>query len=131
MNTSRRIVTITATATALLMAAGPALAYECVNASKKDQGSGAQIVLAGDFETILWTTPGVERRIAQGVIDPETGEGFHGIIGVDFDGDGTVDFATWTSIGPDGQIPTVAQEAGAECRGIVHAEDYFESCLVP
>ena len=74
-----------AAASAIVLAAGPSLATECVNASKPPE-AGIQVLLgpAG----IEWSTPGVAKRISQGLIDPDTGAGFHGLIGFDFDGNG-------------------------------------------
>ena len=126
MRLGHRITTTIAGTAALLLAATPVLAHECVNASKKYAASGAQIIFDGTFENIIWATEGVQRRLESGVIDQETGEGFHGIIGVDFEGDGIVDFATWTNVGPDGAIPLQAQLNGAECQGIVNVADYAD-----
>lgn len=111
--------------TALALAAGPVAAHECVNASKKDQAAGAQIVFSGD--EISYITPGLMKRIESGQVDLETGEGFHGIVGIDFDGDGVVDFSTYI-VGPGGEIPQNAQDNGAECQGIVNIETYFTAC---
>lgn len=128
MGIMRKAATTAAMTGALLLAAGPALAYQCVNVSKKNTQAGVGIVLASDFDTTLWASPQVEARFANGTIDPDTGEGFHGQLGVDFTGDAVADVAIYINIGPDGQIPQVAQDNGAECAGIVHLEDYFE-CL--
>ena len=50
------------------------------------QGSRSSSDRAG----IVWSTPGVATRISQGLINPDTGEGFHGLVAFDFDGDGTI-----------------------------------------
>ena len=53
---------------------------------------------------------GLANRFAQGLVDPETGEGFHGLIGFDFDGD-AVDFSTYI-VGPDDEIPSSPSSTG-------------------
>jgi hypothetical protein len=112
-----------------LVVASSALATECVNASKKDQGAGAQIIFDLTDGSIDGT-PGVLRRIDQGLIDLNTGEGFHGIIGLDADGDGDADVSTWFGVGPEGdEIPDNAQFNGPACRGITNIETYFTECL--
>lgn len=113
--------------TALLLAAAPVAAHQCTNASKKDPASGAQVIIGAD-DNVVWATQGVMNRIEQGLINPDTGEGFHGIIGFDFDGDLVVDFATYI-VGPNDEIPLPAQMNGATCKGIVNVETYFSQCL--
>ncbi len=106
---------------ASLLVASVAMAHDCVNASKADQSAGVQVVLDLTTGQIEWTTPGVAQRIARGVIDPETGEGFHGLIGFDIDGDGVVDVSTWMGVGPDGEeIPAVAQFNGPPDKGLTN-----------
>jgi hypothetical protein len=74
--------------------------------------------------------PGLENRIAQGIVDFESGEGFHGLIAFDVDGDGVADFSTWIGVGPDGhEIPIEAQFRGPACRGITNLGIYFEQCV--
>jgi hypothetical protein len=108
--------------------ASTALATNCVNASKHAQDDGAQVVL--DATGIIWATPGIQHRIDLGLIDPNTGEGFHGIVGFDFDGDGVADVSSWFGVGPDGdEIPENAQLNGPACRGITDIETYFTECL--
>ena len=118
----RRMAAIAAGATASLLIASSAFAMDCVNISKADQSAGVQVVL--DFTTgaIEWTTPGVAKRLENGVLS-EDGEGFHGLIGFDFDGlsDGVVDVdvSTWVGVGPDGlELPQVARtrRTGADVR---------------
>ena len=114
-----------AAASAIVLAAGPASATECVNASKL-QEAGIQVLLGpGGIE---WSTKGVATRISQGLINPDTGEGFHGLIGFDFDGNGTLDFQTFV-VGPDGEIPELAQFNGPSCHGITNVGIYFAECL--
>jgi hypothetical protein len=126
----RRSIVVCAVAFVLsILIAAPALATECFNASKKNQAAGAQIVL-GPGDEILYTTPGLEKRIERALVDPDSGEGFHGILGFDFDGDGVVDFSTWFGVGPDGEeIPLQAQLRGPACRGLTNIGIYFEQCL--
>lgn len=107
---------------ASLLVASSALATDCVNASKADQSAGVQVVLNGQTGEIEWMTPGLAQRIANGVLDPESEDsGFHGLIGLDFDGDGVVDASTWLGVGPDGtEIPEVAQFNGPAEKGLTN-----------
>lgn len=114
-----------AAASTIVLAAGPSLATECVNASKLAE-AGIQVLLGPTG--IEWSTPGLATRISQGLIDPDTGEGFHGLVGFDFDGDGTVDFQTFV-VGPDDEIPELAQVNGPSCRGITNVGIYFSECV--
>lgn len=111
-----------------LVIAAPAFAFECTNASKKHAAAGAQIVLGADGE-ILSISEGLVRRIEQGIVDGDTGEGFHGLIAFDFDGDRIADASTWLGVGPEGEIPLVAQFRGPACRGLTNLGIYFEQCL--
>jgi hypothetical protein len=122
--TSRIALAGIATTSSLVFVAAPALAHECTNASKPVP-AGVQVVLGPTG--VEWTTPGLEARIAQGLVNPDTGEGFHGLIGFDFDGDGSVDFSTYI-VGPDDEIPQLAQFNGPACRGITNVEVYFSEC---
>jgi hypothetical protein len=112
-----------------VLIAAPALATECVNASKGDQDAGAQVILGPDFETPIYISQGLQQRLDSGVVDFETGEGFHGIIGFDFDGDGQADVSTWFGVGPDGEIPLEAQFAGPACRGLTNIGIYLTQCV--
>ena len=112
----------------LVLLAGPALADNCTNASKKFADSGAQLVFGADDE-VIFISRGLENRISQGIVDFETGEGFHGLIAFDVDGDGVADFSTWIGVGPDGEIPLEAQFRGPACRGLTNIGVYFEQCL--
>jgi hypothetical protein len=126
MRTTRRTALIgLGAAAALLLSAGPSLAHECVNASKP-ASAGVQVVLGPTG--IEWTTTGLTYRIGQGLVDPDTGEGFHGLVGFDFDGDGVVDFQTYI-VGPDDEIPELAQFNGPSCHGITNVEVYFTECV--
>jgi hypothetical protein len=105
-----------------------ALAHECVNVSKSDQAAGAQILI-GPTGEIVWITEGLANRLAQGVVDPDTGAGFHGLIAFDADGDGNADYSTWIDVGPDGEVPLVAQLSGPVCKGLTNLFLYFTVCV--
>lgn len=111
-----------------VLAAGPALAHECINASKKDHSKGAQVIF-GVEDQVLFISKGLENRIDQGVVDFETGEGFHGLIAFDLDGDGVADASTWIGVGPEGEIPLEAQLRGPACRGLTNIGVYFDQCI--
>ena len=112
---------------ASLAIASSALGHECVNASKSDQAAGAQILI-GPTGEIVWTTEGLAARLAEGVVDPDTGAGFHGLIAFDADGDGNADYSTWIDVGLDGEVPLVAQLSGPACRGLTNLFIYFTEC---
>jgi hypothetical protein len=124
----RTAVVALAGAAALVLSAGPSLAHECVNASKKDQSAGVQVVVDLTTGEVVWSTPGLANRFAQGLVDPATGEGFHGLIGFDFNGDGIVDVSTFI-VGPEDEIPDIAQTNGPACSGITNIGTYFTECL--
>ena len=113
---------------ASLAIASSAMAHECVNASKSEQAAGAQALIDANTGEILWTTEGLANRLAQGVVDPATGAGFHGLIAFDADGDGNADYSTWIDVGPDGEVPLVAQLSGPSCRGMTNLFLYFTAC---
>jgi hypothetical protein len=113
---------------ASLLIASSALATECFNASKSDQAAGAQALIDGNTGEIIWMTEGLAARLAQGVIDPNTSEGFHGLVAFDYSDDGIADFSTWINVGPDGEIPLVAQLSGPACRGLTNLFLYFTVC---
>jgi hypothetical protein len=113
---------------ASLAIASSAFAFECTNVSKSDPAAGAQIVI--DTTTgEVWMTEGVAQRLEQGVIDPVSGEGFHGQMAFDFDGDGLADASIYFGVGPDGEIPLDAQLKGPACRGLTSIGLYYEQCL--
>jgi hypothetical protein len=119
--TVMRVLTTTgATAGALALLAGTAVAHECVNPNKKPL-AGAQIVFSDDG---VWMTKGLEKRVEKGLVDAETGEGFHGLIGFDEDG---MTGTTW-QVTPTGSIPHQAMDNGAECNGII-SFDAWMSCM--
>jgi hypothetical protein len=105
-----------------------AFAHECINASKDDQGAGAQALIDATTGEVIWMTEGLANRLELGVVDPATGEGLHGLIAFDTDGDGDADFSTWIEVGPDGEIPLVAQLSGPACRGLTNLFLYFTVC---
>lgn len=111
-----------------VLIAAPALAHQCTNASKSDPAAGAQIVFGPDMQPIF-IAKGLLNRIERGLVDAETGEGFHGIIAFDIDGDGEADVSTWIGVGPDGQIPLEAQFAGPACRGLTNIGVYLTQCV--
>jgi hypothetical protein len=107
--------------------ASSALGFECTNASKSDPAAGAQAVF-GPTGDILWISNGLANRIDRGLVNPDTGEGFHGQIAFDMDGDGLADASTWFGVGPDGEIPLEAQFRGPACRGLTNLEILFTQC---
>jgi hypothetical protein len=125
----RALVVTTGAVGGLVLLAGPALADNCTNASKKYADSGAQIVFGANDE-VLFISRGLENRIAQGIVDFESGEGFHGLIAFDVDGDGVADASTYIGVGPDGdELPIEAQLRGPACRGITNLGIFFEQCV--
>jgi hypothetical protein len=111
----------------LALAAGTASAHQCVNASKQNQAAGVQIVF-GDGEDPVWVSKGLQKRIDAGLVDMATGEGFHGLIGLDMDGDAVADLGIYI-VGPTGEIPPEAQAGGNPCRGITDIGTYFAQCM--
>ncbi len=115
---TRRLAAIAIGVVGSLAIATSALATDCTNASKP-VSSGVQVVINAQTGEVEWATRGVMQRIRQGVINPLTGEGFHGLVGLDFDGDGTPDVSTWDGVGPSGhEIPVQAQVNGPADRGV-------------
>ena len=124
----RRIVAVIAGVVASLVVASSALAFECTNASKSDPTAGAQVVF-GTAGQILYVTPGLANRIEQGLVDPITGEGFHGVVAFDLDGDEVADASIFFGVGPDGEIPLTAQLNGPACRGLTNIGIYLSECV--
>ena len=115
---------------ASLAVASSALAMDCTNASKSDPTAGAQIVIDATTGNFLWISAGLTERLERGVVDPSSGEGFHGLIALDLDGDGIADVSTWVGVGPDGEeIPVTAQINGPACRGLTSIGIYLSECL--
>lgn len=111
----------------MVLVAAPALAHQCVNASKQNQAAGVQVVVDGATGEIVWTTVGLANRLDRGLVGPD-GEGFHGLVGIDFDGDTVADIATFI-VGPGSEIPRTAQDSGDPCRGITNIETFFTVCV--
>ena len=83
-----------------------------------------EIVVSGRLDQF------VSHAIDQGVVDPLTGAGLHGLIGFDLDDDGVVDASTWVGVGPEGdEIPDNAQENGPACRGLTNLFVYLTTCV--
>jgi hypothetical protein len=114
---------------ASLAIATSALAHECTNASKSDPAAGAQALIDATTGEVVWITEGLANRLANGVVDPNTAEGFHGLIAFDATGDGIADYSTWIGVGPDGEVPLVAQLSGPACRGLTNLFLYFTVCV--
>jgi hypothetical protein len=109
---------------AVVAMGGTAFADHCTNIERdsRDPSKGVQVVINGTDGSIESANAGVENRIAQGLIDPATGEGFHGLVGLDLNGDNTVDVMTYL-VGPDGDaIPETAIQNGSPDHGIVGIE---------
>ena len=64
------------------------------------------------------STPGVRVRFEHGLIDQD-GNGYHGLIGLDVDGNGTADYTTYI-VGPNGELPDPAQWNGSPDHGVVN-----------
>lgn len=121
-----RAAAVLGTTAVVALVAAPASAHECINISKQNQAAGVQIVF-GEGDAPVWISSGLQKRIDAGLVDLETGDGFHGLIGIDFDGDSVADVATYI-VGPDGEIPLSAQNSGAPCNGVVNFEAFF-ACM--
>lgn len=108
----------------------PAFAQDCTNASKDANApaAGVQLVIDTNTGDIEWASAGLQQRIANGTVDPNTGAGFHGLIGLDFNSDGVVDATTYI-VGPDGALPENARDSGSPCHGVTSLETYFLECL--
>lgn len=119
MRYTRRLAIIPAAAAGLLLAAGPAMAHQCINPDKP-ASAGVQIVIDTNTGEPVWVSTGLQKRIDQGLVNPETGEGFSGLVGLDFNGDGAIDLQTFI-VTPDDEIPCIAQVSGAPDHGIINA----------
>jgi hypothetical protein len=116
--TIRRLAAGAALSTiAFFGAAGPAFAHECTNLSKDahNPGAGVQFVF-GEGDDPVYAKTGALKRIEMGVL---TEDNFHGLIGLDFDGDGQADATTYI-VGPNGEIPLNAQLNGSPDHGIAN-----------
>jgi hypothetical protein len=126
----RAVAGVVGVAGATVLLAAPAFAHECTNASKNanNPAAGAQLVFGANDE-VLFISTGLANRVERGLVDFDTGEGFHGLIAFDIDGDGVADASTWIGVGPDGEVPLEAQFRGPACRGLTNIGIYFEQCL--
>jgi hypothetical protein len=112
-----------------LLIASTALASDCANASKQP-AAGAQVVINVQTNEIVWISEGLATRLENGIVDPATGEGLHGLVGFDLNGDGTADLTTWFGIGPDRTaLPWQARAFGPACQGVTDLETFFTECL--
>ena len=110
-----------------VLTAGPALAGHCTNADK-NAAAGVQAVIDINTGQLVWISTGLQARIDQGIVDLNTGAGFHGLIGFDVNGDGVSDLTTYI-VTPNFELPDQAQLHGAQCHGIVSIEVFFTQCL--
>jgi hypothetical protein len=111
-------------AIAFVGTAGPAFADHCTNASRDAHNptAGAQVIV-DDNDNIVFATNGVLNRIDRGLIDPESGDGLHGIVSFGI-------ASTWIGVGPEGDaLPDQAIVNGPACKGITDLGTYFEECL--
>ena len=76
-------------------------------------------MVLGPEGEVVSATKGLVNRFERGIIDPDTGDGFHGIVGFDEDGDGVADASTYI-VGPNGEIPLNAQLRGSPDHGIIN-----------
>jgi hypothetical protein len=114
---------------ALVAVGGTAFADHCTNIQRDmhDPSKGVQIIVdaSTDNGPIEWANAGVLNRIDHGLIDPDSGAGFHGLLGLDFDADGTADAMTYF-VGPDGDaLPDTAIDNGSPDHGIVEISTLF------
>ncbi|MGA8987590.1 hypothetical protein [Aeromicrobium sp.] len=109
-----------------VLAAGPASAHECVNASK-NPAAGVQIVF-NQYDEVVYVSKGLQSRFDRGLVDPNTGDGFHGLVGFDMDGDNVADISIYIT-GPESELPHQAQVNGPPCRGVTNIQTYFEQCV--
>ena len=100
----------------VMIGAGTAGAHECTNANKP-AGAGAQVIIGPD-DQIEWATPGLQVRVEKGIIS-DGGGSYHGLVGIDLDGDGKADFTTYI-VGPNDELPNTAQQNGSPDHGIVN-----------
>lgn len=122
----RAMVASLGAAAVVVLTAAPGLAHQCVNASRNG-AAGAQLVF-GQEGDVIWISKGLQSRVDKGLVDFESGVGFHGLIGFDIDGDGVGDLATWI-VGKDGEVPLKAQYNGPVCKGVTNIDLYFAECM--
>jgi hypothetical protein len=98
-----------------------------MNASK-NQAAGVQVVIDANTGEIVWISNGLQHRVDKGLVNPDTGEGFSGLLGLDFNGDAVADISTYI-VGPNFAIPEQAQLNGAACHGVISIEAFFTQCV--
>lgn len=130
MSVGRRITTIIAVVSALLLVAAPAFAGHCTVADKPaDSGIAAVIdIRTGDP---VWLSTSTQKRI-QNVGMQQFLETFHGWLGIDLNGDQEADVSILIPGNTEGgvpQLPETAYENGPECHGTMHVEEYIANCL--
>lgn len=124
MSLMRRVaVTTSAAVSAVVVGAVPAMAHQCVNPDKQP-GAGAQVIFNEANGAVTFANAGIEKRFTSGVTTQDT---FRGLIGFDIDGDGKADGTTWL-VGKYGEIPEQAQQAGADCHGVINF-DAWSACM--
>jgi hypothetical protein len=108
-----------AVAGTIVLAAGPALAHECTNVARNDidPSKGAQIIFGCGEDEILAAKPHALALLQSGKFPS-------GWIAFDVDCDGVADAGTYI-VGPEGEIPTQAQQNGSPDHGVVNICDYF------
>ena len=109
---------------------GSAFAHDCTNASKDahNPGAGVQGIFDTNTGTFEWLSTGLQQRVDSGLVDLNTGAGFHGLIGLDFNSDGVADVVTYL-VGPASELPQTAQNNGSPCHGVTSLDTYFTQCL--
>lgn len=113
----RKLVAVPIVALGVVLLTGSsAFAHQCTNANRS-ASAHYQVVLGDDGEPVS-ATQGFIKRAEKGLLGAE-GERFHGVLGLDFDGDGVADFHTFI-VGPNGEVPQTAQENGSPDHGIVN-----------
>jgi hypothetical protein len=99
-----------------------AFAHECFNIDKNQHNPDAGVQVAFDEDdNIAFASDGVMKRVEHGLIDPDSGEGFHGLIGF-VDEEGEIVASTFI-VTPEGEIPVIAQDSGSSDHGIVNVCD--------
>lgn len=109
---------------------GSAFAHDCTNASKdaNNPAAGVQAIVDTNTGTFEWLSAGLQQRVSSGLVDLNTGAGFHGLIGLDFNSDGVVDAVTYL-VGPASELPQTAQNNGSPCHGVTSLDIYFSQCV--
>jgi hypothetical protein len=117
----RAVVGLGVVVAATIAMGGTSWADHCTNIQRDmhDPSKGVQVIINDTDGSIEWANAGVLNRVANGLIDPDSGEGFHGLVGIDLDGNGTADVMTYI-VGPEGDaLPDAAISNGSPDHGIV------------